>query len=768
MADGRLVRILFSVLLCMVFLAVPVRMVSADVEAGAVWPSISTVVPGSGHRGDTLSVTITGNNFKSSKGSGYVSFIDSGININTYTSWTNTSITVNITINAGAYDGWHTVLVKNSDYRMDSKLQAFYVFPKPEIDEVYPRCGMQGETLTVDIDGHNFGGASAVIFSGGDITVAPGFVISSDNKSIRADITIAGSAMVGYRDVTVTTPDGTDKQRYAFFVYQTPSCGWGAEIADNLSEDVGSYPSIALYGGNPRISYYDEDNKVLKYASRNSSGLWTTETVPNDDTAVGDNAGHRDNYGLYTSLALDGSGKPRISYYDAEHQTLKYASWGGSAWVIETVPNHTEVSGVGGHDDNYGLYTSLALWSGKPRISYYDKHNQVLKYASDNGTAWVVVTVPSETGSSIDLVTDGAPQDNYGLSTSLALDGSGNPHISYKDALNSVPKYASRDSIGSIWVIQIVPNRETPLAPGSTSYGYSYGQYTSLDLDDCGNPHIAYSGDTCVNCDEPELIYAFIRVPTVTGVTPDDGLQGATVSVTIKGTNFINPSKVTFSNSGVALVAGTVIVVNHTTITADITISGTAPTGPGQVYVTTCAGISCPTAGVFTVNAPPSPPPPPPSAPLVGTGTLPGSSGGGVPGTYGYSPPATLPNIVVQSASLSDRTITPGTPVTVTADVTNKGTVNGSKKVTIYVNGQVDTTQGVTVNSGSSSKLTFNVSRSEPGDYMVYVDGVPAGSFKVELFRESDGILIFSVTMLALAFMVGMVMLWRRQRGSQY
>jgi hypothetical protein len=74
----------------------------------------------------------------------------------------------------------------------------------------------------------------------------------------------------------------------------------------------------------------------------------------------------------------------------------------------------------------------------------------------------------------------------------------------------------------------------------------------------------------------------------------------------------------------------------------------------------------------------------------------------------------------------------------------------------------------VTVNSGSSSKLTFNVSRSEPGDYMVYVDGVPAGSFKVELFRESDGILIFSVTMLALAFMVGMVMLWRRQRGSQY
>ena len=70
----------------------------------------------------------------------------------------------------------------------------------------------------------------------------------------------------------------------------------------------------------------------------------------------------------------------------------------------------------------------------------------------------------------------------------------------------------------------------------------------------------------------------------------------------------------------------------------------------------------------------------------------------------------------------------------------------------------------MTVNSGSSSKLTFNVSRNEPGDYSVYVDGVPAGSFKVELMTANDGILIFSVVLVALAFVAGMVMLWRRQR----
>jgi hypothetical protein len=45
------------------------------------------------------------------------------------------------------------------------------------------------------------------------------------------------------------------------------------------------------------------------------------------------------------------------------------------------------------------------------------------------------------------------------------------------------------------------------------------------------------------------------------------------------------------------------------------------------------------------------------------------------------------------------------------------------------------------------------------------VDGVASGSFKVELLRESDGILIFSAALVALAFLIGMVMLWRRQRA---
>jgi len=126
------------------------------------------------------------------------------------------------------------------------------------------------------------------------------------------------------------------------------------------------------------------------------------------------------------------------------------------------------------------------------------------------------------------------------------------------------------------------------------------------------------------------------------------------------------------------------------------------------------------------------------------------------------SPPVVLPNIAVQSARLSPTSVSPGNPVSVTADITNKGAVNGIKKVTLYINGQVESTQGVNVSSGASTQLTFNVSRSQPGDYTVYVDGVPAGIFKVETVSGNDAILIFSAFLVGLAFILGMVMLWRR------
>ena len=102
--------------------------------------------------------------------------------------------------------------------------------------------------------------------------------------------------------------------------------------------------------------------------------------------------------------------------------------------------------------------------------------------------------------------------------------------------------------------------------------------------------------------------------------------------------------------------------------------------------------------------------------------------------------------------------------MTVSALVTNRGTVNGSARITIYVNGEQDQSYGVSVNSGKSTRLEFAVSREMPGTYSVYVNGAEAGSFKVENAVNPDLILLISCVLIITALIMGVVYIRRKQQ----
>ncbi|MDO8281072.1 MAG: PKD domain-containing protein [Thermodesulfovibrionia bacterium] len=235
--------------------------------------------------------------------------------------------------------------------------------------------------------------------------------------------------------------------------------------------DVGINSSIAVdASGNLHISHYDADHGDLLYTT-NSSGSWITET-----------ASSAGNVGQFTSIALDSLGKVHISYHDATDLSLMYATNASGSWAAEIVDD----GGVGG---NVGKYTSIVLdSSGKVYISYFRQKD------TTSGTAYSDLMFASNaSGSFQHTVVDSA--NTAGRYTSIKLDSSGNPHISYlrtyNGGLSEDLKYATRRGV--------TPGGGSCAGTGGSSdWACTFidtglvGRFSSLATDSADKIHISY------------------------------------------------------------------------------------------------------------------------------------------------------------------------------------------------------------------------------------------------------------------------------------
>ncbi len=247
-----------------------------------------------------------------------------------------------------------------------------------------------------------------------------------------------------------------------------PVCGGGDETINIVdgSIDGGRYCSLALdVNGYPVISYYDSGNEALKLAHCNDPGCsGADETITTVDSSS--------DVGLYTSLVLDASGHPVVSYYDRTNGDLKLLRCNDPACVGGDESINTVDSGT-----NVGRYTSLALGaSDRPTISYYDFDNQDLKMAHCHS--------PDCNPSFFKSITIVDSDGDVGKYSSLVLDDSGYPVISYFDETNDDLKLVHCNDIycfGGDDAIAI------PDGDGHV------GWYTSLALDLNGHPVISHS-----------------------------------------------------------------------------------------------------------------------------------------------------------------------------------------------------------------------------------------------------------------------------------
>lgn len=572
--------------------------------------------------------------------------------------------------------------------------------------------------------------------------------------------------------------------------------GWQTPEQTNANRAM-EQTSIALQGTITGIACYDWDQGVT-YASSTSHAAWAAETVAVDSSG-GNVVLH---YGAATN--------PRLFYYMQTNPGVRYSTYSGSAWSTQVVD--------GG---NFGSTVAMDLdSSGVPHVAYIGNDDNVLYYAyyapSDAPTVTSVTpstgaqgdinlevviggtnfTNPSTvafsgTGITVNSVTFGSTTQltanvtiseaaattarNVTVTTSVGsasktggftvTSGGSSPQITGFTIPNQVGETIINQTDYTIALTMPYPTNVTALVPTITTSEGTTVDPASGVAQDFTNP-VTYtvsnsSGARTITTADSISGQAYIvtvtvapaSAPTITSVIPNSGMWGETLAITITGTNFTGATSVSFG-SGITV---TFTVVSPTQINTTITISMGADTGARNVTVTTPQGSE---TRSFTVNANPSL--------LTGTqshggGGGSGSSGGGSgPGNQGMTA-VSMPNIVVQSATVSATKVAPGETVTITANLANKGTVNATSAVKVYVNGQEEAVQGVTVNSGSNRPVSFTLSRNEPGTYTVYVGGTEAGSFTVEQAVDPNMILLVSTTLFLAGLVLGAIYIRRRQ-----
>ena len=92
--------------------------------------------------------------------------------------------------------------------------------------------------------------------------------------------------------------------------------------------------------------------------------------------------------------------------------------------------------------------------------------------------------------------------------------------------------------------------------------------------------------------------------------------------------------------------------------------------------------------------------------------------------------PLSAPELTIASLLVSPSEVDPGESVSITVEVANTGDTPGSRTIELWVEGELEDSQPVTMDPGAVESVTFTVSREESGTYGVAVDGL-SGSFTV-------------------------------------
>lgn len=237
-------------------------------------PTLTNITPGQGFQGQTLTVTVTGQNTSFTSASSQVSF-GAGITVVSTTVNGPASISTQIAIAASALPGLRNVSVTTGAQSVTATGGFTVVASPPAVSLVSPTQGVQGATVAVTVQGQNTHfapGATTVAMSGTGATAAN--LTVQNALSLSFQLTIAADAATGTRTLTVTS--GAEIVTALFTIAPAPA---SISSVNPASGSAGQSLSLSVTGQNTSFG-------PSTVAAFSGSGITVTSTNAASSTAL--------------------------------------------------------------------------------------------------------------------------------------------------------------------------------------------------------------------------------------------------------------------------------------------------------------------------------------------------------------------------------------------------------------------------------------------------------------------------------------------------
>jgi subtilisin family serine protease len=690
--------------------------------------TVTSIAPSQGMQGAAVPVTIDGTGFVAGA---TVSTSGTGVTVSGVSVGSATQLTATLTMAVGATLGPRDVTVTNSGGGSGTLAGGFTITAPVVVSFIAPNQGAQGATVPVTINGSGFVTGATVSIGGTSVTASNVSVGSA--TQLTATLAIASGATLGARNVTVTNSGGVTGTLTNGFTVVAPVTvssiapaqgAQGAAVPVTITGTgfaAGATVSVSGTGitvSNLTVGSATQITATLTMASGAALGARDV-TVTNSGGGSGTLTG---GFTVATPPTVTSIAPTQGAQGAAVPVTITGSGFAAGATV--------SLSGVGITASNVSVGSATQLTATLTIASGAALGARDVTVTNSGGGAGTLAggfTVASAAPATLTLAYNGKLRDRVGQgNTALAPDGaldgtltatlsaSGGRTVTALRLDSNAPGTWDTSSATAFWVLGVAATLDGALLNASGTMAVNFpvadgGSFVVFASDYQGIEFL--SGQTLTltaTFSDGSTATAVTTVAgaavTVSSVSPNQGIPGAAVPVTITGSGFA--AGATVSLSGVGITASNVSVGSATQLTATLTIASGAALGARDVTVTNSGGGAGTLAGGFTVaSAAPA------TLTLAYNGKLRDRVG---QGNTALAPDGALDGTLTATLSASGgRTVT-----ALRLDSNAPGTWDTSSATAFWVLGVAATLDGALLNASGTMAVNFPV--ADGGSFVVF------------------------------------------------